>query len=130
MQPVQVPRKDARAVRLILVLSAILAAAIVTGGCETVDGVRDQLSERLGRDKSPAEQSAAIAAEPAPNETLTGQIQEKLVELGYKPGRITGKLNSRTEAAIQDFQLDNDLRIDGRATEELLNTLTITLSNR
>ncbi|ASJ71512.1 peptidoglycan-binding domain-containing protein [Granulosicoccus antarcticus] len=130
MQPVQVPRKDARVVRLVLVLSATMAAAIVTSGCETVDGVRDQLSERLSRDKTPAGGQAALVAEPAPNETLTGQIQEKLVELGYKPGRITGKLNSRTEAAIQDFQLDNDLRIDGRATEELLNTLTITLSNR
>lgn len=129
MQSVRVPRMATRDGRLILVLSASIAASVLSG-CATVDGVRDNISERLGRNKAPAEQSAAIAAEPVASETLTGQIQAKLIELGYKPGRITGKLNSRTEAAIQDFQLDNDLRIDGRATEDLLHILTVTLSNR
>lgn len=129
MNPVSVPRLDTRAIRLIPALSLAIGVSIISG-CATVDDVRNQISEKLGRDKSPTEQTATAVPVASPNASLAGQIQEKLTELGYKPGRITGKSNSRTEAAIQDFQLDNDLRVDGRVSVTLLETLNAALANR
>ncbi|MEZ5653887.1 MAG: peptidoglycan-binding domain-containing protein [Burkholderiaceae bacterium] len=104
-------------------------------GCETVNNLRDQLSERFSGDSSgnaPAAleqgttpgtsepQSQAVKVEPP---SLLMQIEQRLSELGYDPGPVDGRLTARTEAAIQDFQLDNGLKIDGRATKSLLQSL-------
>ncbi len=129
MNPVSVPSLDTRTIRLIPALSLAISVSIMSG-CATVDDVRDRISEKLGRDTPPTEQSAATVPVASPTASLAGQIQEKLTQLGYKPGRITGKSNSRTEAAIQDFQLDNDLRVDGRMSVTLLETLNAALANR
>lgn len=129
MKPASVPRITTRTMRLSLALILGFCISILSG-CATVEGVRDQISEKLGRDKPAVEEVATAEPVTAPNESLTGQIQERLLELGYKPGRITGKPNSRTEAAIQDFQLDNDLRVDGRVSVSLLETLNKAVASR
>ncbi len=40
-------------------------------------------------------------------------IQEKLFELGYYSGRISGKLDSETQKALKQFEKDNGLKNDG-----------------
>jgi len=51
------------------------------------------------------------------------KIQSLLKEHGYYNGEVDGKFTAATEAAIQDFQLGNGLRIDGRPTQQLLAVL-------
>lgn len=129
MKPVSFTVNKAWHIRLFMALS--LGACLATvSGCAAVEGVRGQISSRLGGDSKASEQVATAVPTSAPNESLTGQIQERLKKLGYKPGRITGKPNSRTEAAIQDFQLDNDLRVDGRVSVKLLEALNSAIAER
>lgn len=110
-------------------------------GCATVDATFDKVktgvSDRLGKNES-AKKNALPAAEKNPEpiqvkpdeKPLLVEVQEKLRTLGYYKGPISGKLDSRSEAAIQDFQLDNDLRIDGRPTPTLLQQINKTLGSR
>ena len=40
-------------------------------------------------------------------------LQERLLELGYAPGRPDGVFGARTESALRQFQRDYGLRVDG-----------------
>lgn len=60
------------------------------------------------------------------NQTLIKEIQTKLKKLGYV-STISGKFDAKTEAAIQDFQLDNDLNIDGKPSQSLLQVINAQL---
>ena len=122
MHPVSVTVNKTRKVRLFMALSLCASLSIISG-CAAVEGVRGQISSKLGGNGKTSEQAATAVPTMAANESLTGQIQERLKQLGYKPGPVTGKPNSRTEAAIQDFQLDKDLRVDGRVSVKLLESL-------
>jgi len=42
-----------------------------------------------------------------------GQLQTRLLELGYDPGRPSGVFDERTETALRDFQRDYGLAADG-----------------
>ena len=116
----------------------MLFFAVTATGCATVDAtvekVKSGVSSRFDNNdkaeqqvvpeqKNPAQKNEQVReAEPAKpvKKPLLVDVQEKLRTMGYYSGPISGKLDSRTEAAIQDFQLDNDLRINGRPTKSLL----------
>lgn len=51
---------------------------------------------------------------------MVRETQLKLQMLGYDIGKLDGRYGGKTEAAIQDFQLDNDLSIDGVPSISLL----------
>lgn len=117
----------------IFALAAAVFFAMFATSCATVDATVDKVksgvSDRFGKgdkvapssDTLPADQPASEDAPLKPlKKPLLVDIQEKLRALDYYSGPISGKLDSRTEAAIQDFQLDNDLRINGRPTQSLL----------
>ena len=129
MNPVSVTVNKTRNIRLFMALSLCACLSIVSG-CAAVEGVRGEISSRFGGNSKTSEEVATAVPTMSPNESLTGQIQERLKQLGYKPGRITGKPNSRTEAAIQDFQLDNDLRVDGRVSVKLLESLNSAIAEQ
>lgn len=110
-----------------------LFCLFVSSGCATVDSTLDKVtssvSDRFGKKDDNAdialpavEQEAPTAPEPE-RKPLLIEIQEKLRTLDYYSGPISGKLDSRSEAAIQDFQLDKNLRIDGRPTSALLDEI-------
>jgi|GEM_PF-4688852 len=82
-----------------------------------MDDVRDRLGVRLGSD------APAADAAPVDGTSLIYRIQTSLSEAGYRPGRANGRLTLGTEAAIQNFQLDHDLRINGRPSEALLESI-------
>ena len=42
-----------------------------------------------------------------------GQLQTRLLELGYDPGRPSGVFDERTESALRDFQRDYGMAADG-----------------
>ena len=56
------------------------------------------------------------------------QLQEKLAELGYYPGNITGSFLEGTAAAVQVFQGENSMEVTGTAdvkTQEKLYSMSI-----
>jgi hypothetical protein len=64
------------------------------------------------------------APEPAP--TIGGvvsQVQAALKRRGYYAGRVTGRFDPETSAAVRRFQADNGLAVDGVINTALLNAL-------
>lgn len=55
--------------------------------------------------------------------TKVDAIQAMLNELGYDAGPIDGIIGPRTEAAIQEFQVDANMPVDGRISSELSTAL-------
>lgn len=51
---------------------------------------------------------------------MVEDIERRLASRGYDVGRIDGRIDSETRAAIRDYQRDAGLRIDGEATASLL----------
>jgi len=119
-----------RTTPLCLLSIGFFFASLLTG-CATVDTTFDRVKSGVsdhfgGSDKNEVRtlQEDEVVPEPVNLEPakkpLLVDVQEKLRILGYYSGPISGKLDSRSEAAIQDFQLDNDLRINGRPSGSLL----------
>jgi hypothetical protein len=67
-----------------------------------------------------------LQARAAMSEPLAGTraIQQRLAELGYKPGPIDGMDGPRTRAAIRAFERDQGLPQTGRATPEVITALS------
>lgn len=53
------------------------------------------------------------------NNSAVARVQAGLTELGYSPGPIDGQQGEKTTAAIEAYQRDNGLLVDGRASVEL-----------
>ena len=51
------------------------------------------------------------------------EAQAMLAALGYKVGKVDGKLGPSTSAAIKAFQKDNRLKVDGKVSPSLVETL-------
>lgn len=51
------------------------------------------------------------------------KIQENLTRLGYSPGTADGIMGGKTKSAIQLYQEDYNLPVNGKATRALLNSL-------
>ncbi len=54
---------------------------------------------------------------------LIARIQAELIKLGYKIGTVDGILGNSTSAAIEHFQQQHELEVDGKISEALLNLL-------
>lgn len=50
-------------------------------------------------------------------------VQSRLKNLGYPVGSIDGKMNPSTRAAIQAFQHDQDMTVDGQISDALISRL-------
>lgn len=48
------------------------------------------------------------------------EVQRELNQLGYNAGTADGLMGARTRSAIQAYQRDSNLRVDGQATSSLL----------
>jgi hypothetical protein len=65
-----------------------------------------------------------VRAPPAPPPSrMVREIQRQLRARGYDTGSADGRLGARTRSAIEGFQRDHGLTVDGRATGELLDVL-------
>jgi hypothetical protein len=60
------------------------------------------------------------APQLTPPSRMVQEIQRQLSAHGYNPGLADGRLGERTRIAIEQFQRDRGVAIDGRATSELL----------
>lgn len=55
--------------------------------------------------------------------------QSALIKLGYNVGKVDGKLGSKTAEAIKAFQKKQNLKVDGKITEKLLEHLKVAIEN-
>ena len=60
---------------------------------------------------------------PPSNATTVQQIQQRLADLGYQPGRADGKMGKSTVGALKKFQHDNNLPETGKADNETVTKL-------
>lgn|GEM_PF-3864191 len=101
---------------------------------------RDQIARarRMAREFKPVPAAAADSAPgmgspqatPAVDKKEIREIQASLTELGYKPGPADGLMGARTRRAIERFQTDNGLPIDGRPTPRLRAKLSKAIARR
>jgi len=76
-----------------------------------------------------ARQAATAEKKPA-TASLTKKIQLALQSLGYKPGPADGIYGSNTADAVEQYQRENNLRVTGKVSEELLEQLKFTEAMR
>jgi peptidoglycan hydrolase-like protein with peptidoglycan-binding domain len=67
--------------------------------------------------------SAAPRSQSAEAEAVIRSVQTSLARLGYKPGRITGRLSADTARAIREFEVDQALPGSGRVSGPLVSRL-------
>ena len=67
-----------------------------------------------------------LVPQPRPSPDVTVQaIQHRLNELGYDTGVVDGLFGRKTRAAIQAFQRDNGIAVDGNASQSLLQKIIL-----
>lgn len=116
-------RKNSLPLRTISKIIASLSLILLLAACaSTIDGLKEDIRKLSGSD-SPEKKGTLIKTSANTASPMVKEIQEKLNSLGYKPGKATGIINTKTESAIQDFQLDNDMVIDGKPSKSLLRAL-------
>ena len=107
----------------------LVTAFLLTASCATVDGIKSDIGgvvEKTKNTVSKKETDPVTTEEEAPlteEEKILVAIQVHLTTLGYYAGAQDGVFSASTEAAIQDFQLDNSLRIDGKPTQAVLEAI-------
>jgi hypothetical protein len=102
-------------------------------GQQVEPAIERELSERARRDTDlyammvPYQVSITIdkvRVPPSPPPSrMVQEIQSQLSARGYDPGPADGRLGMRTRTAIEGFQRDHRLTVDGRATGDLLEML-------
>ena len=70
------------------------------------------------------EQPAPAAPANPPSDTLT-KVQTKLAGLGYFKGTVDGYYGPQTARAVEQFQIDNSLPVNGRLDLKTLSSLGI-----
>jgi peptidoglycan hydrolase-like protein with peptidoglycan-binding domain len=75
------------------------------------------------RDIPPVPPIAPESPAPDPERRLLA-IQKVLADLGYAPGRIDGRLGSRTQAAIARFESDQGMTVTGEVSAALIGRLS------
>jgi len=71
-----------------------------------------------------ARPSDVTAPEPV-RHAVVAAIQQQLTDLGTYAGEVDGLSGPRTQDAIRAYQRDNGLRVDGKATGELLDRIRL-----
>ena len=103
-----------------LFISAVLflfASAAFAG-----DALSDMHPEEAYPDPSPA---AAAPASQGPFSDLFKQVQEKLNQLGFDAGPANGQFDSKTQAALAQFQLSWPLPASGSLDAATLRALGV-----
>ncbi len=91
------------------VLQGVLIGAVAGG---VVGGVTDESTINLG------DPIWAQGDKPA-NTAAVSRVQAGLTRLGYNPGPADGIMGTRTKTAIEAYQRDHGLLIDGHPTVQL-----------
>ena len=97
-----------------LVTGLSVLQGVVIGGLAggVIGGVTDDSTINLG------DPIWAEGDKPA-NTSAVSRVQAGLSRLGYNPGPADGVMGSRTRTAIEGYQRDHGLSVDGRPTVQL-----------
>ena len=57
------------------------------------------------------------------NNSVAAQVQQQLAAAGYYHGEVDGIIGQATRRAIQNYERDNNLPVDGRIDDQLLATM-------
>ena len=91
---------------------AVILLAVGLGGCEYFS---DKGAGQAG--------SANATARSVQPDKIVRQAQTLLAELGYDPGPADGLLGSRTVQAVREYQKAAGLRVDGKVSAQLIESL-------
>ena len=91
------------------VLQGVVIGAVAGG---VIGGVTDESTIDLG------DPIWATGDQPA-NNAAVSRVQAGLTRLGYDPGPTDGIMGTRTKTAIEAYQRDQGLLVDGRPTVQL-----------
>lgn len=93
-------------------LSVLQGVVIGAAAGGVIGGVTDESTINLGDPIWADEDTQA-------NDAAVSRVQAGLARLGYDPGPIDGILGTKTKMAIEAYQRDHGLLVDGRPTLEL-----------
>lgn len=96
-----------------------LARAAAQGDADAVERLR-AMAEQV---RPPTEQAVQNDVAASLREPPVRRVQARLTALGYDPGPVDGVMGRKTRSAIEAFQRDNDLDVDGKPTQALLDRL-------
>jgi peptidoglycan hydrolase-like protein with peptidoglycan-binding domain len=71
------------------------------------------------------EPDAVQKGSPDPYNGLISEVQEQLIALGFDPGPVNGDWNTKTQAALAQFQLSRILPAGGQLDEQTLSELGV-----
>jgi hypothetical protein len=119
------------ALAIVLASVALVMIALALGGVFSRD---DESGRPEAVEPVPPPPPATRSRQPSPSLPTRGQIapgegrqvrllQRALAELGYKPGRVDGKLGTKTRQALERFQRQAGLEPDGIAGPKTLHAL-------
>jgi peptidoglycan hydrolase-like protein with peptidoglycan-binding domain len=79
----------------------------------TTDPIKAAVSGPMAQTAAPQE---AIRPElmPVPAKPTGLEIQTALLNAGFDPGKLDGKIGPKTKKAVEAFQKKNNLKVDGR----------------
>jgi peptidoglycan hydrolase-like protein with peptidoglycan-binding domain len=103
-------------------LSIGAALFLFAGAVSAGDALSDMHPEDAYPNPDPA---AAAPASPGPFTDLFKQVQEKLNALGFDAGPANGQFDSKTQAALTQFQLSWPLPASGSLDEATLRALGV-----
>lgn len=105
--------------------------AQLTAKDEEIASLRDALTrttdEKAGLESALGKKKTVFEAKSRPSPK---QIQTALLNAGYDPGSIDGKMGKKTRQAIKAFQKDNNLKPDGKVGRETWGLLKKHLENK
>jgi len=103
---------------------------------EATDKAAASTARQLQRDDLLPEERESLLATAEKLEDLQGRVtiaaplsgtravQQRLVDLGYKPGKVDGMMGKRTHAAIRAFERDHGMRQTGQPSPAVLDALS------
>lgn len=103
---------------IFIAVAAMFSASAMAGGAQ-------QSSSQGASQGGMPEQSQQQARNPAQNPEVVKQAQEKLSAAGHDAGEADGKLGTKTQAAVKEFQESKGLQASGRLDSQTLAALEI-----
>jgi hypothetical protein len=113
-------RDDRTTLRRLAATGLLVAVALLPACSGTLKGLSDDASSIFGDEK---EETEEVRVEQTREVVSIAELQQLLDEQGYDPGPVDGVFGDRTARAIRSYQVNNGLRVTGRASADLVERL-------
>ncbi len=100
----------------------IFAFALLPACSSTWKGLSSDATSLFGDDEEKKEE---VTVEEVGGVVSIAELQLLLDEQGYDPGPVDGIFGDRTARAIRSYQVNNGLKVTGRASADLVERLRI-----